>query len=142
MGGGQMRPNIHIDDMVDAYLHVLQQPEENVRGEIFNVGYHNHTVSEIGKIVAKVVGGCEVEVVPTNDNRSYHVSSRKIAEKLHFVPLRSLEDAVQGLIDAFQAGKLPNSLTDKRYFNIQTMKELKPHRGRSSQVGLASSGAI
>jgi len=124
MGGDQMRPNIHIDDMVDAYIHVLEQPEEKIQGEIFNVGYHNHTVSEIGNIVAQVVGDCEVEMVPTNDNRSYHVSSKKIAEKLQFVPLRSLEDAVQSLLDAFHAGKLPNSFNDKRYFNIQTMKEI------------------
>ncbi len=124
MGGSQLRPNIHIDDMVDAYLHVLVQPEERVQGEIFNVGYHNHSVSDIGKIVADVVGGCTMEVVPTNDNRSYHVSSKKIAEKLNFVPLRTLEDAVQSLIDAFKDGKLPHSFEDKRYYNIQTMKEL------------------
>ena len=125
MGGEQMRPNIHIDDMVDAYLHVLEQPAEKIQGEIFNVGYHNHTVREIGEIVAKVVGECEVEVVPTNDNRSYHVSSQKIAHQLNFVPLRTLEDAVQSLIDAFKAGKLPNSLEDKRYFNIKMMKDVE-----------------
>jgi nucleoside-diphosphate-sugar epimerase len=124
MGGEQMRPNIHIDDMVDAYLHVLKQPEENIQKEIFNVGYHNYTVREIGEIVANIVGGCEIEVVPTNDNRSYHVSSKKIAEKLKFVPLRTLDEAVQSLIEAFDTGKLPNSLSDKRYFNIQTMREL------------------
>jgi nucleoside-diphosphate-sugar epimerase len=124
MGGSQMRPNIHIDDMVDAYLHVLAQPAEKIQREIFNVGYHNHTVREIGEIVANVVGECEVEVVPTDDNRSYHVSSQKIAEKLNFVPLRTLEEAVQSLIDAFAAGQLPNSLEDKRYFNIKTMKDL------------------
>lgn len=124
MGGSQMRPNIHIDDMVDAYLHVLEQPIEKVQKEIFNVGYHNHTVLEIGEIVRKKVGHCEMEVVPTDDNRSYHVSSEKIAKHLGFVPLRNLEDAVQSLIDAFKEGKLPNSLEDKRYFNIKTMKEI------------------
>lgn len=123
-GGSQMRPNIHIDDMVDAYLHVLQQDEEKIRGKIFNVGYHNHTVSQLGKIVASFIDGCEVEVLPTNDNRSYHVSSEKIARELQFYPSRKIEDAVQSLIDAFSQGKLPGSLTDKKYFNIQTMKEL------------------
>lgn len=124
MGGSQMRPNIHIDDMVDAYLCVLNAPEENVQGEIFNVGYHNHTVKEIGEIVAKSVEGCELEIVPTDDNRSYHVSSVKIMRALNFVPLRTLEDAVQSLLDAFKAGKLPNSMEDKRYFNIKTMNAL------------------
>lgn len=124
MGGSQMRPNIHIDDMVDAYLCILEASEKAVQGEIFNVGYHNHTVKEIGEIVAKNVEGCELEIVPTNDNRSYHVSSEKIARKLNFVPLRTIEDAVQSLIDAFENGKLPNSMEDKRYFNIKTMNAL------------------
>jgi nucleoside-diphosphate-sugar epimerase len=123
MGGEQMRPNIHIDDMAAAYLHVLSSPEAKVQKEIFNVGYLNHTVREIGEIVAGVVGECELEVVPTNDNRSYHVSSEKIARTLNFVPIRTLEDAVRSLIDAFEKGLLPNSLEDKRYFNIKTMKE-------------------
>lgn len=123
MGGEQMRPNIHIDDMVAAYLHVLCSPEAHVQKEIFNVGYLNHTVREIGEIVADVVGGCTLEVVPTHDNRSYHVSSEKIARTLNFVPLRTLEDAVRSLIDAFEADLLPGSLEDKRYFNIKTMKE-------------------
>lgn len=125
MGGGQMRPNIHIDDMVDAYLCVLEAPEEKIQGEIFNVGYHNHTVKEIGEIVACSVDGCKIDLIPTNDNRSYHISSDKIARTLNFVPLRSLKEAVESLIDAFETGKLPNSLDDKRYFNIKTMNELK-----------------
>lgn len=125
MGGSQLRPNIHIDDMVDAYLHVLEQPAEKIQGEIFNVGYHNHTVKEIGEIVTRVVGNCEMEVIATNDNRSYHVSSKKIATKLNFTARRTLEEAIQSLIQAFEDGMLPNSLEDKRYFNIQTMKELR-----------------
>ncbi len=125
MGGDQMRPNIHVDDMVDAYLHVLKQPEEKVKGEIFNVGYHNHTVREIGAIVASLIEGCQTEIVPTNDNRSYHVSSEKIARKLHFTPSRSIEDAVASLLKAFSQGKLPNALEDKKYYNIRTMKEVQ-----------------
>jgi nucleoside-diphosphate-sugar epimerase len=124
MGGEQIRPNIHIDDMVAAYLHVLTQPEDKIQREIFNVGYHNYSVHDLGHIVAGVVGGCRFEVIPTHDNRSYHVSSEKIAHHLNFFPKHSLEEAVQSLIDAFAAGQLPNALEDKRYFNIRTMKEL------------------
>lgn len=124
MGGAQKRPNIHIDDMVHAYLHVLKAPAQLVQNEIFNVGYHNYTVLELGQMVASVVGDCQLDIVPTNDLRSYHVSSEKIERVLGFRSVKSLEQAVQSLIDAFGEGKLPNSLTDKRYFNIQTMKDL------------------
>ncbi len=125
MGGEQLRPNIDIRDMVRAYLHVLKAPAEKIQGETFNVGYHNHSVQDLGEIVKSTVGrkrAVELETVPTDDNRSYHVSSQKIANKLGFTPKYTIEDAVDGLIDAFEQKKLPDSLNDKRYFNIKTMK--------------------
>lgn len=128
MGGNQMRPNIHINDMVRAYLWVLNMPKEKIQGEIFNVGYHNHTVEGLAEMVRAIVEKkrpVEVLFEPTEDSRSYHVSSEKIAQKLGFFPQFSIEDAVEGLVTAFEQGLLPNSLEDPRYFNIQTMKQLE-----------------
>lgn len=125
MGGNQMRPNIHIDDMVEAYKHVLKMDKKKVNGEVFNAGYHNHTVLEIADLVKKSVKKrreVEVEIIPSNDDRSYHVNSDKIAQKLGFIPKRNISDAIEEIIDAFEAGKLPNSLEDPKYFNIHTMK--------------------
>lgn len=125
MGGGQLRPNIHIQDMVRAYLHVLEVPAEKIQGETFNVGYHNHSVQELGEMVQSTVGkkkSVDLEKVPTDDNRSYHVSSQKIADRLGFTPKYTIQDAVDSLVQAFEEGKLPNSLEDKKYFNIKTMK--------------------
>ncbi len=125
LGGGQMRPNIHIEDMVRAYLHVLDSPKEKIQGEIFNVGYHNHTVMELGRMVQRIVSKkrpVELFVEPTNDNRSYHVSSQKIASQLGFRPEYSIERAVEDLVEAFESGKLPDSMSDIRYVNIKTMK--------------------
>jgi nucleoside-diphosphate-sugar epimerase len=125
MGGDQLRPNIHVRDMVRAYMHVLEAPAEKIQGEIFNVGYHNHSVQELGDIVQSTVGkkkDVDLETIPTNDNRSYHVSSQKIADKLGFAPNFTIQDAVDSLVEAFERGKLPDSLNDKRYFNIKTMK--------------------
>lgn len=127
MGGEQLRPNIHVRDMVRAYLHVLEAPTEKIQGEIFNVGYHNHSVSALGEIVKQAVGKkkeVSLEKVSTDDNRSYHVSSEKIAKKLGFRPKYTIEDAVDSLVEAFEQGKLPDSLQNKRYFNIKTMKEV------------------
>jgi nucleoside-diphosphate-sugar epimerase len=125
-GGQQMRPNIHIADMVDVYLKALEWPDEAIDGKIFNVGYENYKVVEIAEMVRKVVGQ-EVEIVttPTDDNRSYHVSSEKIKRELGFVAQYSVEDAVRDLVAAFQAGKIPNPTTDNRYYNIKTMQHLK-----------------
>jgi nucleoside-diphosphate-sugar epimerase len=124
-GGSQMRPNIHIEDMVRAYILVLEAPKAKVQGEIFNTGYHNHTVLQIGQMVEAIVGkkrAVELVVEPTNDNRSYHVSSEKIAKQLGFSPKFTVENAIADLVSAFEDGQLPNAMEDIRYVNIKTMQ--------------------
>lgn len=127
-GGNQLRPNIHIQDMVEAYVTLLKAPKEKIAGEIFNAGYENQTVLELAETVQKVVGeDVKLVATPTNDNRSYHISSKKIAEKLGFVARHSIADASKDLKEAFETGLLPNSLSDEKYFNIKRMQsaELK-----------------
>ena len=63
-----------------------------------------------------------IETTESNDPRSYHINSDKIRRVLGFTPKRTVEDAVRDLCRAFRAGKLPDSLTDERYFNVRTMK--------------------
>ena len=124
-GGQQMRPNIHIEDVAALYVQALEWPDEKIDGRIFNAGYENRRVSEIAAIVREIVGP-EVQIVttPTHDNRSYHISSEKIKRELGFVPQHTIGDAVRDLVAAFQAGKIPNSMSDIRYYNIRTMQAL------------------
>ena len=124
-GGQQMRPNLHIKDMAEVYLFLLDQPPGRVQKKIYNVGYQNHTVLNLAEIVRKELGGeAEIVVTPSNDLRSYRVCSDKIADELGYVPRHTIEDAVRELRDAFQAGKIPDSLSDPRYFNIKLMQEI------------------
>ena len=123
-GGNQKRPNIHIADMVALYLQLLQEANERIDGRTFNAGYENFTLMELAEIVRSVVGdNLTIDVQPTNDLRSYHVSSEKIRRELGFVATHSIEEAVRELAAAFRAGKLPDSMTDSRYFNIKRMQE-------------------
>ena len=124
-GGNQLRPNIHIADMIDAYLILLNADKDKVAGEIFNAGIENQTVLELAQTVQKVVGQ-DVKLVTnsSNDNRSYHISSRKIADKLGFIPSHTIAEAAQDLAKALEQGLLPDSLTDERYFNIKRMQSI------------------
>lgn len=125
-GGDQKRPNLHIQDMVDLYLHLLRVPDEVIDGKIFNAGVDNFTVMEIAEMVRRTVGeDLAVDIVPTDDNRSYHVSSEKMRRELGFVPKHTVEDAVRDLVKAFEAGLLPNAMEDSRYFNIKRMQEVR-----------------
>jgi nucleoside-diphosphate-sugar epimerase len=125
-GGGQMRPNLHIDDMVRLYLDALKWDASAIDGKIYNVGYHNFKVLEIAEKVRSVIGpDIEIITTPTDDNRSYHVSSERIRRELGFEAKKSLEDAVQDLQNAFRANLIPDSMTDDRYYNIKRMQRIK-----------------
>jgi len=125
-GGEQKRPNIHIGDMVRVYMESLNWPAEKVDGQVFNAGYHNHQVSEIAEMVRSQVGP-DVHIVrtETDDHRSYHISSEKIARELGFHPRFSVQDAIGDLVSAFKQGRVPNSFEDSRYFNIKRMQEVQ-----------------
>ncbi|MBM3208402.1 MAG: SDR family oxidoreductase [Chlamydiae bacterium] len=127
MGGSQLRPNIHIDDMVRAYLLLLTAPAELIHGEIFNVGYHNHSVFDIGKMVENIVSQkrpISLEIHPTNDPRSYQVCSEKIYKILGFSPQKTIGNAIEDLLQAFDSGILENPLENSNYYNIKKMKEI------------------
>ena len=130
-GGTQMRPNLHIEDMVDAYELMLEAPHDKVHGEVFNIGYQNHSIADIATMVKKVVeelmpekGRISIETTPSNDNRSYHVNSDKVRRVLGFTPKRSIEDAVRDLVHAFGNHLLEKSFDDDWYYNVRTMKAL------------------
>jgi nucleoside-diphosphate-sugar epimerase len=130
MGGQQMRPNLHIDDMVDLYLHILQHPDDQIAGETFNVSCGNHTVAELAEKVRTVVeaefpenGGVGIVTASSNDQRSYRVTARKVTERLGFAPQRSVEDAVRDLCRAFRDGKFPDSMTNDQYLNVKYLKQ-------------------
>ena len=125
-GGQQMRPNIHIEDVADLYVKALEWPDEAIDGQIFNVGYENHKIIEIAEMVRGVVGkDVEIVTTPSDDNRSYHISSEKIKKELGFVSQHSIDEAVRDLVDAFNTGKIPDSMTDIHYYNIKMMLEKK-----------------
>jgi nucleoside-diphosphate-sugar epimerase len=130
-GGSQLRPNLHIQDMCDLYQLLLEVPDEKIAGQIFNAGYQNMSIMEIAKVVKRVVqeefpekGEIEIVTTASNDPRSYHINSDKIARVLGFRPKYTVEDAVRDICRAFKAGKLPDTLNDDIYYNVRRMKRL------------------
>ena len=124
-GGEQLRPNVHIDDMVRSYLSVLNAEPKKINGEIFNVGYKNQTVNELASNVKEVIGD-DIQIVKTasNDNRSYHVSSEKIKNILDFETKYTVKNAVSDLKIAFENNILTNTFDDELFFNIKRMNSI------------------
>lgn len=125
-GGKQLRPNIHIDDMVDAYLCCLAADKDQIDGKTFNVGYQNLPINEIAEMVKKSFDEKEItiEVVPTDDNRSYHVSSEKIKNELGFTPKRTIQDAIRDLKKAFEKNMVAEPFRNQLYYNIKQMQQI------------------
>lgn len=131
-GGSQLRPNLHVQDYCDAVQLFLTAPSDKIQNEIFNVGYQDLSLMEIAQLVRSVVTEeyperkeTEIVTTPTDDIRSYHINSDKIARALGYRPSHTIADAVRELCVAFKAGKLPHSMDDDRYFNVRRLKMLK-----------------
>ena len=124
-GGEQLRPNVHIEDMVDSYLAVINAHHKKINSQIFNVGYKNQTVNELAKDVVDVIGN-DVKIIKSesDDNRSYHVSSLKIKEILNFETKYTIKDAVSDLKKAFEKKFLTNTFENEFFFNIKRMNSI------------------
>ena len=125
-GGDQLRPNVHINDMVESYLAVLNAEPQKINGQIFNVGFKNQSVNELANDVKEVIGD-DIKIINTksDDNRSYHVSSQKIKDILGFETKHTVKDAVADLKDAFEKQLLTNTFNDEFFFNIKRMNSIK-----------------
>ena len=101
-GGLQLRPNIHIDDMCRAYIKVLEFDKKVVEGQIFNAGYENKSVNDLANLVRSVIGkDVSVKTKPTDDNRSYHITSEKIKNVLGFEAKKNIKNSIEDINKAF-----------------------------------------
>jgi nucleoside-diphosphate-sugar epimerase len=113
-GGDQTRPNIHIDDIADVYLHFLAHPE---RTGIYNAGFENLTIREIAERVTRQVPA-RITVTPSADPRSYRLNSDKLLAT-GFRPRRGVDDAVRELVQLHAQGALSD---EDRFHNLRWMQ--------------------
>jgi nucleoside-diphosphate-sugar epimerase len=115
LGGDQTRPNIHIDDITDLYLFLLERPQKT---GIFNAGFENLSILEIANRVVEV-SGAKIVVKPSNDPRSYRVNSDKILAT-GFRPKKSVKTAIDEISEAFKTGLLKD---EDRFHNLKWMQK-------------------
>ncbi len=125
LGGEQQRPQIHIDDLTDYFITLLNAPADRIGGEVFNAGGQNIAVSEIAKSVCDVLkGDIKLEFLPPRDDeRSYHVSSKKIFTTLGLHPRCTVREAIGDIVAAYN-NKLFVDPSNPVYHNLKQMKLL------------------
>ena len=114
-GGTQVRPNIHIDDICDLYLFLLQNPQHD---GIFNAGFENISILDIARMIKDRVS-CDIIVTESNDPRSYRLDSTKLLNT-GFVPKKSVQHAISDIIHSFDAGVLSD---DAHFYNLKWMTQ-------------------
>ena len=113
-GGGQVRPNIHIDDICDLYLFLLRNPQHC---GIFNAGFENIAIIDIARMIQKYIA-CDIVVTETNDPRSYRLDSAKLIAT-GFKPRKSVDTAIEEIVEAYNAGMLKD---EAHFHNLSWMK--------------------
>jgi nucleoside-diphosphate-sugar epimerase len=130
-GGTQLRPNINIKDMIEAYRVLLEAPREKIHHQTFNIGYENYSVSRLAEIIKQAVGNPQVTITaqPSNDLRSYHINSDMIHQALGYAPRHTIEEAVESIVRAYREGRFESPLTNPVYHNIKLMQSVKLSEG-------------
>ncbi len=105
LGGQQVRPNIHIDDVCDVYIHFINNP--NISSGFYNAGFENVSILDIAKLIKSKIN-CELEISPSNDPRSYRQDSTKLL-RTGYKPKKNIDIAIDELISAYKK----EELTDK-----------------------------
>jgi nucleoside-diphosphate-sugar epimerase len=115
-GGSQIRPNIHIDDLVRVYEHFL---EEKIKPGNYNAGFENLTITEIAKKIQDKIY-CKINFTESNDPRSYRQCSEKLL-KTNFRPKKKVSNAIDEIINAYDK---KNIKIDDTCFTINWMKKI------------------
>lgn len=114
-GGDQIRPNIHIDDITDLYLHLIDHPE--ITG-IYNAGFENISIKDIANLISKKITA-KISVTPSNDPRSYRINSDKILAT-GFRPKKTVDDAIKEIIQKFKNNELKD---EDHFYNLKWMQK-------------------
>ena len=114
-GGSQIRPNIHIDDITDVYIHFIKNP--NIEG-IFNAGFENLSILEIADLISNRLQS-EVVRLESNDPRSYRLNSDKLIET-GFKPKKNVSKAIDEIILSYRDGKIDDH---DHFHNLKWMEK-------------------
>jgi nucleoside-diphosphate-sugar epimerase len=115
LGGDQTRPNIHIDDVTDLYLFLLERPD--VVG-VYNAGFENLSIRHIAEMACEKTEA-KITVLPSNDPRSYRVNSDKLLAT-GFKPRKTVENAIDEICTAYRNGQLKD---EERFHTLKWMQK-------------------
>jgi len=132
-GGDQWRPNVHVKDVANAIIKVINSPLKIVKKEVFNVGGNsgNYKINDIAKMTSTIFSDCKVFAKNEEvDKRNYRVDCGKIQKILNFDTEYTILHGLQELKDIFKSGIIED-VNNKNYSNIQSLMSKNIHEYES-----------
>jgi nucleoside-diphosphate-sugar epimerase len=128
----QIRPSVHIDDLVSAIILMITSGKNKVSNKKFNIAFENRNVFNSAQLIQSVIE-CNIEVDPIkeSDMRSYSVSSQKIMQHLDFKPQYSVKQAVIDLAKIFTSNTLLDPLHNPLYHS-RKMEAINIYKNKTS----------
>lgn len=114
-GGDQIRPHVHLKDLISAYEFFLNNGYEGV----YNVGFENISIMDLAHQLSKITGA-PIKVVKSNDPRSYRLNSDKLLG-LGFTPKYKVVDAITDIVQAYNSGRLRDNPI---HYNVNWLKNI------------------
>lgn len=123
-GADFWRPLIHVNDMADACISVLESNSELISGHIFNVGSdeENYTKKQLSQIIQELLPNTQIDIIETKiDPRNYKVSFKKIKNTLGFQPKKTVKDSISEILKEIESGNL--NPKDSEFSNMSKLTE-------------------
>ncbi len=121
-GGDQWRPFIHVEDICDVYLTLLESPLWKVTGQIFNVVSENYTIAQLGNLIATTIPNTKVEIHTTSsDKRDYYVSGDKLDSLIGFKPKKNIKDEAPVIADWIVKNNV--DIQEDKFSNEKTLRK-------------------
>jgi nucleoside-diphosphate-sugar epimerase len=117
-GGKQIRPYIHIQDMVNVYLFMLKK---SLPSGAYNASAGNLSASDTANEIKKIIRDCKINIKKSNDPRSYRLSNEKLLSA-GFKFKINLKEGISNFIENYQNGKIRNN---KNAYSINFINKIK-----------------
>jgi nucleoside-diphosphate-sugar epimerase len=127
--GTAWRPLVHVRDLAKATRAILEAPEDDVRGEAFNVGSEaqNYLIRDLAGALSEQTG-YEVEFAEGSspDSRSYRVDFSKLVEAFPGLTFEwSARDGASELLGAYRRfGLTAEEFESDRYVRLRRLRAL------------------
>lgn len=130
--GQQWRPFVHIADVADAFVQLIDAPTALVGSQRFNLGGNalNYRIRELAEIVGEETGVDRFDHYPGLDDRSHRMDFSKIEHTLNFLPSHTIRDGVREIVHALASGRIDE--TDPRCYTVPWYERLLKDGGPES----------